>query len=83
MAAVSERATEPCRWPTAESVEESVRQARRVVNATRHAAEDAVSEAALNIRRHPLTAVGAAVVVGAIAGGLIGFGAAWFARNRR
>jgi hypothetical protein len=66
-----------------ESVEENLRQARRVVNATRHAAEDAATEAALRIRRHPLTAVGAAVVAGAIAGGLIGFGAAWFARSRR
>jgi ElaB/YqjD/DUF883 family membrane-anchored ribosome-binding protein len=62
-----------------ESVEENLRQARRAVNTARHAAEDAVAEAELNIRRHPLQVVGAAAVVG----GLFGFGAGWFARTRR
>ena len=79
----AEPSTEPCRWPTMEAVEENVRQARRVVNTARHAAEDAVTEAALKVRRHPLQAVGAAVVVGAVTGALIGFGAGWFARRRR
>jgi ElaB/YqjD/DUF883 family membrane-anchored ribosome-binding protein len=66
-----------------ESVGENLRQARRVVNTTRHAAEDAITEAELNVRRHPLQAVGGAVVVGAVVGGLLGFGAGWFARTRR
>jgi ElaB/YqjD/DUF883 family membrane-anchored ribosome-binding protein len=79
----SEKMTDPCRWPTMESVEDRLRQARRAANTARHAAEDAASEAALNIRRHPLTAVGAAAAVGALAGGLVGFGAGWFMRKRR
>ena len=78
----AERVTEPCRWPTMDAVEENLRQARRVVTTARHAAEDAVTEAALNIRRHPLQAVGAAVVAGAVAGALAGFSAGWFARRR-
>ena len=79
----SARTTEPCRWPTMESVDENLRQARRVVNTARHVAEDVVAEAELTIRRHPLQSVGAAAAVGAIVGGLIGFGAVWFARTRR
>ena len=79
----AERATEPCRWPTADSLEEKLREARRTVTDARHAVEDAVTEAGLNIRRHPLRAVGAAVVAGAAAGLLVGFGAGWFARKRR
>ena len=79
----AERTTEPTRWPTMESVEENLRQARRVVDTARHAAAAAASEAESNIRRHPLRAVGAAGVLGVIGGGLIGFGAGWFARTRR
>lgn len=79
----SERAIESCRWPTMESVEEDLRRARRVVNTARHAAEDAVAEAALNVRRHPLQSVGGAAVIGAIVGGVLGFGAGRFARTRR
>ena len=65
------------------SVEENLRQTRRVVNTARHAVEDAVNEAELNIRRHPLQAVGAAVVVGVVVGVAFGFGAGWFSRTRR
>jgi ElaB/YqjD/DUF883 family membrane-anchored ribosome-binding protein len=83
MATAFERAAEAVGRPAMESVEENLRQARRVVNTARHAAEDVATDAALNIRRHPFAAVGAAVVVGAVAGGLLGFGAAWFARTRR
>ena len=79
----SERATEPRHWPTIESVEENLREARRVVDIARHVAGDAVAETELHIRRHPLHAVGAAVVVGAVIGGLLGFGAGWLARTRR
>lgn len=78
----AERTTEPRTWPTIESVEENLRQARRAVNTARHAAEDAASEAALKIRRHPLRAVGAAVTFGMIVGGLVGLGAAAFWRRR-
>ena len=76
-------ATEPCRWPTREALEENLREVRRVATTARHAAEDTVAEAALNVRRHPLRAVAGAVLVAGIAGTLIGFGAGWFARTRR
>jgi len=79
----AQRATEACRWPTMESVEENLRQARRVVDTARHAAEQAVTDTELNIRRFPLQAVGAATVAGMIAGVLVGFGAGWLAGSRR
>jgi ElaB/YqjD/DUF883 family membrane-anchored ribosome-binding protein len=79
----TERVTEPCCWPTREALEQNLREVRRVATTTRHAAEDSVAEAALNIRRHPLRAVGGAAVVAGMAGVLIGFGAGWFARARR
>ena len=78
------RTAEPCRWPTLESVEENLRQAREAANSARHAAEDAMGEAAQNIRRHPLRVVGATAIAGVFVGVLIGFGAGWFvARKRR
>jgi ElaB/YqjD/DUF883 family membrane-anchored ribosome-binding protein len=76
------RTTEPCRWPTIESVEENLRQARQAVNTARHAAETAIGEATQDIRLHPLRAVGRAAMVGVLAGALVGFGAGWFARKR-
>ena len=79
----AERAPEPCRWPTVESLEEKLRGARHTVTTARHVAGDAVTDLVLDIRRHPLRAVGAAAVVGAAAGVLVGFGAGWFARKRR
>jgi ElaB/YqjD/DUF883 family membrane-anchored ribosome-binding protein len=76
------RTAEPCRWPTIESVEENLRQARQALNTARHAAEDAIGEATQDIMRHPLRAVGAAALAGLFAGTLVGFGAGWFARKR-
>lgn len=76
------RTAEPCRWPTIESVEENLRQARQAVNTARHAAEDAMGEAAQRIRRHPLRTVGGAAMVGVFAGALVGLGAGWCARKR-
>ena len=76
------RMAEPCRWPTIESVEENLRQARQAVNTVRHAAEDAMGEAAQRIRRHPLSSVGGAAIAGVFAGALVGFGAGWCARKR-
>jgi ElaB/YqjD/DUF883 family membrane-anchored ribosome-binding protein len=81
-AAQAARTAEPCRWPTIESVEDNLRQARQAVNTARHAAQDAMGEATQNIRRHPLRAVGAAAVVGVVAGALVGFGVGWCARTR-
>ena len=76
-------ATEPCRWPTREALEENLREVRRVATTARQAAEDTVAEAALNIRRHPLRAIAGAAVAAGIAGIVLGFGAGWFARTRR
>ena len=76
------RTAEPCRWPTIESVEENLRQARQAVHTARHAAEDAMGEAAQRITHHPLRAVGGAAMAGVLAGALVGFGAGWFARKR-
>lgn len=81
-AAHAERTAEPCRWPAVESVGENLRQARHAVDEARHAAEDAIGDATMKIRRHPLRSIGAAVVAGAIAGALVGFGAGWFAGRR-
>ena len=83
IATQTERITEPGRWPTREALEENLREVRRVATTARHAAEDAVAEAALNIRRHPLRAVAGAAVAAGVAGVLVGFGAGWFARTRR
>ena len=79
----TERVTEPGRWPTREALEENLREVRRVATTARHAAEDAVAETALNIRRHPLRAVAGAALAAGIAGMLVGFGAGWCARTRK
>ena len=78
----TERASESGRWPTGESLEEGLRAVRHAATTARYAAEDAVGEAALNIRRHPLRAVAGAAVLAGLAGVVIGFGAGWFARKR-
>jgi hypothetical protein len=77
------RVTEPGCWPTGEALEENLREVRRMATTARHAAEDAVAEAALSIRRHPLRALAGAAVVAGIAGMLVGFGAGWLARSNR
>ena len=71
-----------CAWPTLESMEEGVRTARRAVNDVRHATEDLVAGTALEVRRHPLTAVGLAATAGLMAGCAVGFGAAWLWKYR-
>ena len=53
--------TEPCAWPTLESVEHAVREARRTVTGARYAAEDVAATASLGVRRHPLASVGLAI----------------------
>lgn len=39
------------RWPIREALEENLREVRRAASTARHAAEDAVAQTALNIRR--------------------------------
>ena len=82
MTSETERVPEPCAWPTKETLAENLREVRRAATTARYAAEDAVGEAALNIRRHPFRAVATAAVIAGIAGVLIGFGSWWFARRR-
>jgi ElaB/YqjD/DUF883 family membrane-anchored ribosome-binding protein len=73
---------EPCAWPTRESVENAVRTARRAVHGARAATEDFVAGASLEVRRHPLTAVGFATTAGLVAGCVFGFATGWFWRGR-
>jgi len=73
--------TEPCAWPTLESVEQAVREARRTVTGARYAAEDLATSASLRVRRHPLAAVGLAVVAGTLFGCVAGFAAGRFSQH--
>jgi ElaB/YqjD/DUF883 family membrane-anchored ribosome-binding protein len=59
--------------PTAETVEDNMRQARRAIVRGQYAAEDAVAAAALQVRRHPGAAIAVAAGAGALAGCMIGF----------
>jgi hypothetical protein len=70
--------TEPCAWPTLESVEQAVREARRTVTGARYAAEDLAASAGLGVRRHPLASVGLAIAAAALFGGVAGFAAGRF-----
>jgi hypothetical protein len=71
--------TEPCAWPTLESVEQAVREARRTVTGARYTAEDLAASASLGVRRHPLASVGLAIAAAALVGGVAGFAAGQFA----
>jgi ElaB/YqjD/DUF883 family membrane-anchored ribosome-binding protein len=66
-------AIKDCLAPTLEALEENAREARRAIVHGRQAAEDFVAETALQVRRHPLSAVAFAAGAGALAGCLIGF----------
>jgi ElaB/YqjD/DUF883 family membrane-anchored ribosome-binding protein len=69
---------ETCPWPTIESVDQAVRNARRAVDGARAATEDFVAGTTLEVRRHPLTAVGLAATAGLVTGCAFGLAAAWF-----
>lgn len=56
-----------------EALEMNARKARRAVARSRHAAEDAVADASLGVRRHPIGAVALAAGVGAFTGYMMGF----------
>lgn len=66
--------------PALDTLDETVRQGRRMVVRGQHAAEDAVAAAALLVRRRPLAAVVLAAGAGAFVGGAIGFAAGWLTR---
>lgn len=73
---------DPYAWPPFEAMENTVAEARCAADAARHAAERFAGDAAVQVRRHPLRAVGVAVVAGAVAGPLVGFGLGCLARTR-
>ena len=77
LGAISESLKEPL-----ESMRENLRGARRKVTAARHTTEDIAAGAALKVRRHPLGAVGVAMVTGAVVGSIVGPVIGWFARTR-
>lgn len=68
-------------WPALEGMDERLRNARRTLTEVRHASEDAVADAALRVRRHPLAAVAGAAAAGALFGAAFGFAAGWFAKR--
>ena len=82
LGAISESLKMPWTWPTFESMRENLRDARRKVAAARYATEDFAADAALKVRRHPLSAVSLAMATGAVVGSLAGFGTRWFGRTR-
>lgn len=63
--------------PALEVIEGNVRQARRAVVASQHAAEDFADSATLQIRKHPLGAVAMAAGASAFVGCVIGFILGW------
>ncbi|HLG58353.1 MAG TPA: hypothetical protein VI485_23610 [Vicinamibacterales bacterium] len=67
--------------PALERLDETMRQGRKFIMRGQHAAEDAAA-AALRIRRRPGSAVMVAAGVGALVGGLVGFGLGSVARCR-
>lgn len=71
----------PYAWPSLESMEEGIRAARKAAVAARHAGEDFTAEAVLNIRKHPLRAVGVALAAGVVVGSVAGLCAGWCARR--
>ena len=73
---------EPCAWPAAEKVDKAVRTARRAVIGARAATEDFVTQASLEVRRRPLTAVGLSATAGFVTGCAFGCAAGWFWRRQ-
>jgi ElaB/YqjD/DUF883 family membrane-anchored ribosome-binding protein len=69
--------------PALESLEDTVRQARRAVAQGRHAAEDVVAETTQQVRHHPLSAVALAAGAGALVGCIFGFTFGWRADHRK
>ena len=66
--------------PALDTLDETLRQGRRLFVCGQHAAEDAAAAATLLVRRRPLAAVVLAAGAGAFVGGSIGFVAGWLAR---
>ena len=80
--AIKDAFGQQCAWPTLQSMENVVRSAKHTVNSARNATEDFVAGTAVDIRRHPLTAVGVAAAAGLFAGVAFGLAGAWVWRHR-
>lgn len=68
--------------PALEAFEESARHAQRAIRHAQHTAEDAMTDVALRVRRHPLQAIGIAAGGGLLAGCLIGYALGLFRNGR-
>jgi hypothetical protein len=68
----------PCAWPALDSFEETARKARRALAGAGLATEEFTAGASLEVRRHPLTAVGLATAAGVFTGCLFGLAAGWY-----
>ena len=69
--------------PALDTLDERMRHGRRAFVRGQQAAEDAAAAATRIVRRRPLRAVMIAAGVGALAGGVIGFGRDWLTRGRK
>jgi hypothetical protein len=78
---MAESPDEPFAWPEFDSIEATIRGAGRAALAARHAAEEFAGSAVLNIRKHPLRAVGMAMMAGVVVGSVTGFACGWLARK--
>ena len=71
-------------WAGKDLVEDRLRTARRALADVRHASENALTGAAVKVRRRPLAAVGGAAGVGLFVGAIFGFACGYLAtRSRR
>ena len=69
--------------PALDAFDETARRGRRAFVRGQHAAEDAAAAATVIVRRRPLRAVMVAAAVGALTGGVIGFGFGWLTRSTK
>ena len=60
------------------TLDDVVREGRKVFRQGQHAAEDAAASAVIRVRRRPLAAIAAAAGTGAALGALTGFAIGWF-----
>ena len=69
--------------PALGAFDDAVEQGRRAIVRGQHVAHEAADAAALEIKRHPVSAVMLASVAGALAGCMIGFGIGWMTGCRK
>ena len=69
-------------WPRCDSVEKTVRKARRALSNARHVTDDVAKDASREVRRHPLTAVGVSTAAGLVTGCFFGIAAGWYFSRR-